>query len=168
MGSGKSSYGKKIAKQYAVKFFDVDEEIKTKTDYTPKELFHFFGEKTLQAIEYEVIKELIEYVPCIISTGDNTITNQKAWAILKTHTTTLWLNANFRLLSKRLKPTHNRPSLNDDVAKDSALLQQFIQDLYNKRAARYKEAEIIVQNDILTSKDAITRIVININNVQSA
>lgn len=159
MGSGKSSLGKKLARKMEVDFFDLDEEIKNKTDYSPKEIYNYFGNNMLHAIEFEVLKEILEKPFCVISTGDSTIDNEKAWEYLKEKTTTLWLDISLKLISARLRPNEDRPYLNEEKIKSSTGLFKFVQNLHARRVKKYKESDLVVSMAILMRKNFLNKII---------
>ena len=163
MGAGKSSFGRKIAKKLNAQFFDLDNEIKIKTGYSPKEIFNYFGKAMLEDTEFAVIQELATKTSAIIATGDSTIDNKKAWDFLKTNTITIWLNIDLKLISVRLKPNEDRPYLseeNDDTLK-------FITQLYHKRAQKYKQAHVTIHRPILNKKTFLKKLTEMIDKMQA-
>lgn len=164
MGAGKSSFGRKIAKKLNAQFFDLDNEMKTKTGYSPKEIFNYFGENMLKDSEFAVIEEIMQKAPnSIIATGDSTIDNKKAWDYLKQNTITIWLNIDLKLISMRLKPNEDRPYL--DEQNDNMLT--FITQLYHKRAQKYKQAHLTIHRPILNKKTFLKKLMQMIEKLQA-
>jgi len=164
MGAGKSSFGRKIAKKLNAQFFDLDNEMKTKTGYSPKEIFNYFGENMLKDSEFEAVEEIIQKAPnSIIATGDSTIDNKRAWDFLKQNTITIWLNIDLKLISIRLKPNEDRPYL--DEQNDNMLT--FITQLYHKRAQKYKQAHLTIHRPILNKKTFLKKLMQMIEKLQS-
>lgn len=154
MGSGKSSFGRNLAKKCSASFFDIDNEIKERCEFSPKEIYHYFGQNALHTIEHEILQKIAEK-PAIISTGDGMILNDKAWNFIMKNTTTIWLDVNLKLVSTRLRPTENRPYLENNVNSSNVL--NFLQKLRNERIDKYSQAEIILSNYSVTQKN-ITKI----------
>lgn len=163
MGAGKTSFGRKIAKKLKAEFFDLDNEIKLKTGYSPKEIFNYFGKELLEDTEFAVLKELLNNPHSIIATGDTTIDNKKVWAYLKENTITLWLNIDLKLISVRLKPNEDRPYLE---AMHSQGMLKFITQLYHKRAKTYKEAHITIHKPILNKRTFLQKLANAIQKLQ--
>jgi len=164
MGAGKTSFGRKIAKKLNAEFFDLDNEIKVKTGYSPKEIFNYFGETLLNDTEFAVIQELMKTPCAIIATGDSTIDNKKAWDFLKKNTVTIWLNIDLKLISVRLKPNEDRPYLEEQ---DGQGMLKFITALYHKRAKKYKESHLTIHKPILSRKMFLQKLTNAINKLQT-
>ncbi len=164
MGAGKSSFGRKIAKKLNAQFFDLDNEIKIKTGYSPKEIFNYFGKQMLEETEFSVIEELVSKHTAIIATGDSTIDNKKAWEFLKENTITIWLNIDLKLISVRLKPNEDRPYLEEGNNND---MLKFITNLYHKRAQKYKQSHVTIHRPILNKKTFLKKLTQMIDKLQA-
>jgi shikimate kinase len=140
MGAGKTYIGKKISKAFGLKFFDSDNLIKEETGYSPKEIFDYFGLDFLKEMEFNAIKRILDNKEiCVISTGDITITNKKAWDYLKENCLTIWLDISISSILKRVRQTENRPFFDK---KDTLNL---LKRLYEERKMFYQEANIIIK-----------------------
>jgi len=164
MGAGKSSFGRKIAKKLSAQFFDLDNEIKIKTGYSPKEIFNYFGKQMLEDAEFAVIQELVEKSNAIIATGDSTIDNKRAWDYLKANTLTIWLNIDLKLISARLKPNEDRPYLDENGNED---MLKFLTQLYHKRAQKYKQSHLTIHRPILNKKSFLKKLTQAIDKLQA-
>lgn len=76
MGTGKSSIGRILAKQWRRPCVDVDRLIEQKTGKTIPEIFETQGEAAFRALEAEVFAEALATTPpAVISTGGGTLLN---------------------------------------------------------------------------------------------
>lgn len=139
MGVGKTCIAKKIAKKLNFNCIDTDKEVKNITKFSVADLVKKNQEKLLQETEYKIIKKYSNK-NYIISTGDYTINNQAAWDYLQHHTITIWMNIALNKIAQRLKPTENRPFLEEDF--DEIKLKE----IYNNRKKRYSHAIIELKN----------------------
>ena len=140
MGAGKTYIGKKISKAFGLKFFDSDNLIKEETGYSPKEIFDYFGLDFLKEMEFNAIKRILDSKEiCVISTGDITITNKKAWDYLRKNCLTIWLDISLSSILKRVRASENRPFFEK---KDTMNL---LKRLYEERKMIYQQASIIIR-----------------------
>ena len=102
MASGKSTFGKCLAKQNAQRFIDLDEQIEQRIGMSISAFFEKKGEAAFRKIESDVLKETVDLEDCIIATGGGTpcFSDNLAW--MKKNGTTLWLNIPLEILVKRL------------------------------------------------------------------
>lgn len=69
MGSGKSTYGKLLAKEFGVPFIDSDKEIVKKTGKSIPDFFEAYGESAFRKEEADFVKETDFSKPQIVSCG---------------------------------------------------------------------------------------------------
>ena len=72
MGSGKSTFGKKLANKLEYKFIDLDDYIEEKYNTTIREIFETKGEDYFRKIERKSLLEAIEFDDVVISAGGGT------------------------------------------------------------------------------------------------
>lgn len=162
MGAGKTSLGKRIAKVLRTDFADSDHELKLKTGYSPKEIFSYFGNETLQKLELKVIEEILEKeTPIVIATGDGTITNPQAWELIKKKATTIWLNVDLSAISERVKPNNNRPHFDEEegLSDKNAMIER----LYNERLDLYQQSDFTIKAKYL-NRLKLLKVIKNIMN----
>ncbi|AJH01636.1 shikimate kinase [Clostridium beijerinckii] len=137
-GSGKTTFGKILAEELNIKFFDMDEYIQEKTGKTTMQLFEN-GEEYFRDIETETCKELMGYNDILISTGGGVIKRKINIDILKNGGTIIFLDRPVDKILEDVDVSY-RPLLKDGKEK--------VIRLYEERYALYNEyADKIVIND---------------------
>jgi shikimate kinase len=147
MGSGKTTYGKMLAKDLNHPFIDLDEYIEETRNKTIKQIFEFEGEQRFREIEREAMLEIIEKDKFILASGGGTPCFFDNIEIMKKKAITVYLNASVDVLVERLLAAKiHRPLI---WGKSKTELQQYIVDTLEKRNPYYKKAHIIVNADDL-------------------
>ncbi|WP_353127404.1 shikimate kinase [Parapedobacter pyrenivorans] len=72
MGSGKTTWGRKLAQKTERSFIDLDDEITTEAGMTIADYFLCHGETAFRELESRVLKRLPLEQPAIVSTGGGT------------------------------------------------------------------------------------------------
>ena len=116
--SGKSTLGKKIAKEKNKELIDIDEMIEEKYGRI-SDIFKNFGEKYFRTIEKEIIKELSLKKNCVIVPGGGAILDYENYIYLKANGTIYFLDTDIDTLIERSKLDNNRPLVQseDDLIK---------------------------------------------------
>ena len=139
MGVGKTTVGRRLAKQLGLGFVDADEEIEQAAGLTVEEIFDRFGEDYFRDGERRVIARLMEGKRQVIATGGGAFMNDETRALILEKAIAIWLDADLETLVKRVS---RRPLLKTgDPAK-------ILADLAAKRNPVYATAHIhIMGND---------------------
>ncbi|MFL0168454.1 shikimate kinase [Candidatus Clostridium helianthi] len=157
-GSGKTTFGKILAEELNIKFFDMDEYIQEKTGKTTMQLFEN-GEEYFRDIETETCKELMGYNDILISTGGGVIKRKINIDILKNGGTIIFLDRPVDKILEDVDVSY-RPLLKDGKEKLLKLYDERI-ELYNE----YAEEKVINDSDISVVIDRIKEIIKNNENV---
>ena len=104
MGSGKSSIGRRVALRLGIPFVDADGEIEKAAGMTIPDIFSVRGEAEFRAGEARVILRLLEGGPQVLSTGGGAFMNPNTRAAIAEKGISVWLNAQFDVLMKRIRP----------------------------------------------------------------
>ena len=115
-GSGKSTVGRRLAKQLGRPFRDTDEEIVARAGKPIPEIFRDEGEGAFRDLESAVVADLSQYGGAVIATGGGAILRQENLDALRQNGALVHLD---RPLDD-LIPTSDRP-LSDDAEKLRAL-----------------------------------------------
>ena len=83
MGTGKTTYGKKLAIQKNMPFIDTDDLIVERTGLSIPEIFSQKGEEWFRAIEAQICHSLLKYENTIIATGGGIILSESNRNILR-------------------------------------------------------------------------------------
>lgn len=130
MGSGKTTYGKKLAKELGYDFVDTDEEIVKRTNMTVEEIMLKYDERFFRELEEQVVLDCAILKHCVIATGGGVVLNSKIMLALKT-------NSHILFLDKKLEDIiHN--ILHDDIVRPLIHGEHDIIDTYNNRIDLYR------------------------------
>lgn len=109
-GCGKSTVGKKLAKELNREFFDTDDLIFQERGQTPAQIIETQGENTFRDIETSICKELSSKTGVVISTGGGAILRNENIFYLKNNGIIFFID---RKLEK-IKATGDRPLSNSE------------------------------------------------------
>lgn len=142
MGSGKSTWGKKMATAMELPFADLDHIISSQIGISIPEYFKQFGEDQFRRIEQMTLHDQKSF-PGIVSTGGGTpcFFDNMDW-MLK-HGTVLYLHHTAGSLYDRLSKSkiEKRPALKGLSGEE---LRQLIEHRLSERAPYYDRAHIII------------------------
>lgn len=142
MGVGKTSVGRKLAKELGVLFRDSDQEVETAAGQTVANIYEWYGEQAFKDTERRVISRLLTSErPHILSTGVEAFINPETRAIIKDNSYSVWLKASFETIYPRVTRRSHRPQLEKGDKED--ILRQLIQQYY----PLYEEAAIQIDCD---------------------
>lgn len=134
MGSGKSTIGLHLAQTLDLPFYDADKEIEKKAHNSITEIFQHEGELAFRELEHEILQDLVQRIPCVISTGGGAFIEKRNRDLLQKTGLTFYLYASPEILFERTKHTSHRPLLQTDNP------LQNLKDLLAKRSSFYDQA----------------------------
>ena len=145
-GSGKSTYGKLIAKELNKEFYDTDKVFEETFGSTPKQVILAKGEPAFRDMESEIVATLSSKLGVVIATGGGAVLRENNRKLLKANGTVLFIDRDISLL-----PTDGRP-----LSKEYG-----VQKLYEEREPIYREtADITIKTDGTTIiKEAVKDII---------
>ncbi len=111
MGVGKSTVGRRLAKQLGLPFADGDTEIEAAAGMTVSDIFARLGEAEFRAGEARVMKRLLEGPRMVLATGGGAVLNLDTQALLKDRAVTLWMRADLQTVVQRVQRRDTRPLL---------------------------------------------------------
>ena len=133
MGVGKSTVGRRLAKELDRPFADLDEQVELAEGRTIPTLFRTGGEPAFRAAEAAVLAELVARPsPLVIAAGGGVVTGEGNRRLLA-GTVVVWLRASAGFLAGRTDPTH-RPLLAGDARGSLVRLQREREHLYESVA----------------------------------
>ena len=131
MGVGKSTVGRRLAKELQRPFVDVDEQVELRAGRTIPVVFAEDGEEAFRALETSVLADLLaSEAPLVVAGGGGVVTvegNRAALAAAGAYV--VWLRASAEFLAGRTDPTH-RPLLAGDAPGTLARLSAERSPLY--------------------------------------
>ena len=142
MGVGKTSIGRKLAKQLGVQFKDSDQEVETAAGQTVANIFAWYGEQAFRDTERRIVSRLLtEERPHILSTGVEAFIMPETRKIIKENSYSIWLKASVDTILPRVERRTHRPQLEKGDKKE--ILKNLIES-YNPI---YAEADIHIDCD---------------------
>ncbi|HLB34203.1 MAG: hypothetical protein A3F67_10070 [Verrucomicrobia bacterium RIFCSPHIGHO2_12_FULL_41_10] len=111
MGSGKSSIGKRLAKELKYDYLDSDELVTQKSNMSVTEIFETQGENAFRELESEALENLLGKEKVVLATGGGAILRSKNQETLRSLGTIVWLHASTDVLFERARRNPYRPLL---------------------------------------------------------
>ena len=164
MGSGKSTVGAELAKEFQIKFEDTDLLIEKTQGKSISDLILSRGENSFRNIETALLEGLVENKDFlsdgfVLSTGGGIVLRERNRSLLRELGKIIWLSASVETLYERLKDFSDRPLLETSGKTDEEAKLQKIKDILNAREKIYKEAsDVEIKVDGLTLSDIIKKI----------
>src|SRR5271170_5195793 len=153
MGVGKSSIGRRLGGRLGIPFVDADAEIEKAAGMSIADIFSRHGEADFRSGEARVIARLLEGGPQVLATGGGAIMNADTRAAIKVKGVSIWLNAEFDVLLRRIsKRKSERPMLH--TADPVATLRQLLAE----RGPVYAQADLTVQSREVPHDAIVTEI----------
>ncbi|SKA04997.1 shikimate kinase [Consotaella salsifontis] len=140
MGAGKTSIGRRLARDLGLPFHDTDEEIEAVSRMTVTELFAAYGEPEFRALETRVVGRLAREGPSVIATGGGAFINEQTRELLHEASITVWLRAELDILMERVTRRSTRPLLKTPNPRAT------MQGLMEQRYPIYAQADITVES----------------------
>jgi shikimate kinase len=128
MGAGKSSIGRRLAARLEIPFVDADAEIERAAGMTISDMFAKHGESSFRSGEARVIARLLDAGPQVLATGGGAFMNAETRVLIGQKGISIWLNADFDILMRRIRRRNDRPLLNTENPADT--LQRLIEERY--------------------------------------
>tara|TARA_B100000745_G_scaffold260271_1_gene183837 strand:+ start:553 stop:1077 length:525 start_codon:yes stop_codon:yes gene_type:complete len=153
MGSGKTTIGKLLSKDFSLPFYDSDEEIVKKLGMSIVDVFQSQGEKVFREEESKTIKKILIKDQYICALGGGSLLSQEIRDIVKKDIISIWLQASVDDLYERLKDDKSRPKL--DVMDTRAE----IFNLNQQREKFYKMSDIVVNTGNKSEEMIVSEIV---------
>lgn len=130
-GAGKSTIGRALAKHLGYTFIDVDHLIREKTGMPLQTLIDKEGDLAFIRFEEEVILRIEQVDRSVISPGGSVIYSEKAMTHLKTISKIIFLDTEFRSISKRLPNARKRGIV--------GLRDRSLKELFEERMVLYQK-----------------------------
>ena len=139
MGSGKSTVGRRLARELNQDFFDTDYEIIDKTGVTIDHIFDIEGEEGFRERESKILENLCQMSNIILATGGGIVILQKNRKILKNAGIVVYLSSSVNQLLRRTAKSKTRPLLENSTDR-----RKTITELVEARDVYYREVASIV------------------------
>ncbi len=136
MGCGKTTIGRLLARRIGWHFADLDHDIEKAHGGTVQQIFSAHGEPHFRTLEHNALKARVSEVergkPSVVALGGGTFVRPDNYALLENNGVTLWLDAPFELIQKRVPADGSRPLARDPV---------MFRELFETRRTLYTRAD---------------------------
>ena len=138
MGTGKTTVGKRVARELGRRFVDSDAEIEGLHGRSVRDIFESSGEPAFRKIESGLLEQLLASdVAVVLATGGGVVLAERNRRLLKQTRHVVWLRAEVGTLESRLRATKGlarRPLLDGDLRQRLEVLSYERGDLYREVA----------------------------------
>lgn len=149
MGVGKSTISARLGRLLAVEPIEMDDYIEKKQGMKISKIFETYGETYFRDCESQMLLEMHEKEPTVISCGGGVPLRAENVALMRQSGCVVWLTADPEAILKRVRNNTNRPLLNGHMN------VAYISDLMDARREYYERAADFV---IDTTGKSIARI----------
>ena len=147
MGSGKTTYGKLMAKELDLTFVDLDIFMENKHQKSISQIFEEVGEEGFRKMEKDALHEVSLLENVLIATGGGTPCSFDNMEFMNANGDTIYMRTSVRELRDRLKMSKSkRPLL---TGKSLRELEDFIAEHLEKREIFYLKSKYILDTDDL-------------------
>jgi shikimate kinase len=153
MGAGKTTIGRRLAKNLRKHFIDADQELEKRTGASVALIFDVEGESGFRERESRIIDELTQLDDVVLATGGGAVLKPENRVALSSRGFVVYLHAMVEELIERTRRDTNRPLLNteDPIGRMREILEQ--------REHLYRDvADLIVDTGKLNLPEAIKEI----------
>lgn len=152
MGTGKSTIGRRLAKQLGYTFYDTDRVIEDAAGKTISEIFAEDGEAHFRQWEKEVLAQLAASEGNVIATGGGIVLDPENRRLLTDNTYVVTLAAHPEAIHQRTSRRSNRPLLAQEDPR------AHIRRMLAEREEYYTIGDLRLRTDRLSVKKAVARI----------
>jgi shikimate kinase/3-dehydroquinate synthase len=140
MGAGKTTVGRRLARDIGLDFIDSDHEITEAAGCSIPDIFEIYGEPIFRDLEKRVILRLLSSEPAVIATGGGAFMNTEIQTSVREHAISIWLRAELPVLVERVSRRNTRPLL--EQGDKRAILSRLIEE----RHPVYGNADLVVDS----------------------
>ena len=134
MGSGKTTIGRRLAREMNREFLDTDYEIIDKTGVTIEHIFDIEGEKGFRRRESKILADLCNMSNVVLATGGGIVLKPENRVLLKKSGMVFYLFSSIEQLLRRTAKSKTRPLLEQSLDREKT-----IRDLVSDRDELYRD-----------------------------
>lgn len=157
MASGKTTFGRALARRTGMQHIDLDFYIEQRFHSTVREIFASKGEAEFRRIESAMLREAGEMTDVIVSCGGGTPCFGDNLDYMKSRGLTVCLQAPDELIADRIMQAGNKRPLMAGKTRDEILLT--LHEHMKERAPYYDRAHLIISGEKLENKRQIAETV---------
>ena len=163
MGAGKTTVGRKLAKELDLSFIDLDLYIEGRYHRSIRQLFAERGEEGFRDIERRLLHEVAAFEDVLVSTGGGTPCFFDNLEFMNEAGTTIYLKVSVDELANRLEVCkQTRPVLQNRSGEE---LKSFVQESLDSRRPFYDQAKVIFDAEQMMTEADIQTITDNLKNL---
>lgn len=163
MGAGKTTVGRKLAKELDLSFIDLDLYIEGRYHRSIRQLFAERGEEGFRDIERRLLHEVAAFENVLVSTGGGTPCFFDNMSFMNEAGTTIYLKVSVDELANRLEVCkQTRPVLQNRSGEE---LKSFVQESLDSRRPFYDQAKVIFDAEQMMTEADIQTITDNLKNL---
>lgn len=156
MGAGKTTIGKKLAKEYYFRFIDLDDYIERKQQKSIPDIFSQEGQDTFRLYERQALEDMTKEEDIVVATGGGAPCFFDNIELINENAISIYIRMSPGQIVNRLQNAKmQRPLVKDKSGKE---LYDFVSDTLAKREKFYSKANAIIDNDHISVKEAVKRI----------
>ena len=143
--SGKTTFGKILAKEINYSFFDLDKLIVEQEKKSISNIFVENGENYFRKIESKILLNTTSYKNAVISTGGGAPCFYKNMGIINEYGKSIFINVKLENLVQRvLQGGNERPMF---LNKNKEEIMAFMMEKFSEREKFYKQAHFTINGD---------------------
>jgi len=140
MGVGKSTVGRKLARNLNYDFLDLDDAFEEKYKISIQNFFEKYGEELFRKLEFQLLVTTFSLDNVVISTGGGTVVYEDAMELMNENGLTVYLEMPLDAIVKRLKKVKKkRPLIH---GKKNTDMERVISQRMKERLPYYRKAKI--------------------------
>lgn len=144
-GSGKSTSGKRFAKQLGWAYADLDKLVTIRAGRGIPAIFQKEGELAFRKYEQAALHETAASSNIVIGCGGGTAAFEDNIGWMRSHGVVIWINISLQELAKRLlRSVNDRPMF---PSREPSAIQEQLQILFESRQQFYNQAHIKVDSE---------------------
>lgn len=153
MGAGKSTVGRRLARDIGLEFINSDHEITEAAGCSIPDIFEIYGETIFRDLEKRVVLRLLHREPTVIATGGGAFMNSEIRDAIARGGISVWLRAELGVLIERVSRRNTRPLL--EQGDKRVILTRLMQE----RHPIYGQADIVIDSGEGTHETVVQDII---------
>lgn len=153
MGSGKTHFGRLLARALNMDFFDSDLVVEEKAGCSIAQIFERWGESKFREVEAITIEEILMRGPCVMAAGGGAVMTPAAADCIFSQSLSIWIEAPLDVVLDRVSKNKTRPLL---ACEDP---RKVLEELMEKRRSTYARADLHVTSGVDSAEHTLEQII---------